>query len=541
MEVLASKLSSYGSLSKTPKSNIPKPNYSYEQPIYNKENIADSSRKEKSNNRIDDNSNYQTRAKSFERKSGNLTQSSYNSTRNDQPIPSSAAAAANFSNFFNSPKNVEAELFKSQDKNSYRAKHVNKGPKSTYTKDERTSQSGVSDNGLQSKIDQIINSSLSIRERAKNSSSVLKPANTNSNQNFEEKTSEKLTLYTRLLNDMRAKTPKSRDFTNPEQQQNNSASRNNPSASSTNFYDRNSEVKKPYLDLKLSSVDFEANSKASKDDNKVFKSYQRVSYSHKKPEKSDENTKPERVEQQQDHPKRSESYNKQERHSFNKNLTVNPQNSSSEPQFTKHPVTAKNNRSGLRYNDNQSIYESLTNLKKSLERPLSSTLAKSTVLNGQTYSNNTSNNNETPKEAKSIFKSATPKANTVSSTEVKNILQSFKNVLQREPKTHVVDTSSVPRKTLDDEAYQKYLREGAHRHEDKSTAPSNSYSQRPPSSSKSTKYRENSVNLGKRQEEKSGISSLTQSHEKQPPVQKSLKDFITQVNPGKSNYYKLFH
>lgn len=215
MEILSPKLNSFGSLSKTSKGSIPKGSFNYEQSnAYNKENITDSIRKEKPNTRTEENSNYQTRARSLERRTGATTQPSYTYNRMETTNPPSVLA--NFSNFFNSPKNVEADLFKAQpqEKNSYRAKHQSKGLRTSFNKDEKSSQSGSSDNYLQSKIDQIINSSLNIKERSdrsKNNSLVSKPNPTTSNsQTFEEKTSEKLNLYTRLLNDMRTKPRKAK-------------------------------------------------------------------------------------------------------------------------------------------------------------------------------------------------------------------------------------------------------------------------------------------------------------------------------------------
>jgi len=547
MEILTSKLNSYNTLSKTPKGNSPKAAFPIDQAsIYNKENITDSIRKEKASTRTEENTNYQTRARSLERRSGNQPQPTYNYSRNENINPS--AVLAQFGNFFNSPKNVEADFFKgaTADKNSYRAKHLNRGLKNSFKQDEKSSQSGSSDQYLQSKIDQIINSSLSIKDRSsKANTSASKNSSQNNNYNYEEKSSEKLTLYTRLLNDMRNSTPKSKEFTNQDQTTNTSTSKNQLAASSNDFYNRNSESKKPYLDLKLSSIEFEANSKAIKDETKTVKNSQRLSFSQKKGEKSEENVRPERAEQQQqEQSRRGDSYQKQERTSFSKTLSVNTQNTASEPQFSKQPVTTKNTRGGLRYNDNQSIYESLSNLKKSLERPVNnsnisnSSLVKSTVLNGPAYNNYVNNDNNTSKEAKSIFKSITPKATTVSTSEVKNILQSFKNVLHKENKQGTEEklNNSVTKKTLDDETYQKYLREGANnRNEEKTSVTagsSNAYSQRPPSSSKSSKYRESSLNLNRRSEEKSTSAApapANNSMEREKPAQKSLKDFITQV------------
>lgn len=560
MEILSPKLNSFGSLSKTSKGSIPKGSFNYEQSnAYNKENITDSIRKEKTNTRTEENSNYQTRARSLERRTGTNTQPSYTYNRMETTNPPSVLA--NFSNFFNSPKNVEADLFKAQpqEKNSYRAKHQSKGLRTSFNKDEKSSQSGSSDNYLQSKIDQIINSSLNIKERSdrsKNNSLVSKPnPSTSNSQNFEEKTSEKLNLYTRLLNDMRNQTPKGKEIINQDIQ-GNPMTKNTPSNSSHDFYSRNSDAKKPYLDLKLSSIDFDSanNNKATKDEAKALRTFQRLSFSQKRGEKVDENTntRQERAEQQQDRqqeaPRRSESsYQKQERLSLTRTLTVNTQTpSSSEAHLGKPPATTKSTRSGLRYNnENQNVYESLSNLKKSLERP-SSSLAKSTTMSGPIYNNflnnsgTNANNESREREVKQIFKSIAPKTTTASSSEVKSILQSFRTVLQRENKPQSTaeekqNTSVTNKKTLDDETYQNYLKEGAARNEERVSreASGTGYSQRPPSANKSSKYRDSSLNMNRKPEEKLSTSNSTQPSDKEKTGQKNLKDFITQVNPCK--------
>jgi len=565
MEILSPKLNSFGSLSKTTKAISSKVAYPFDQNSnYNKENVIESIRKEKNNARTEENSSYQTRARSLERRNQNQAQGSYGYNRTEH-TGNSSSLAAQFGNFFNSPKNLDGDFFKNQmqEKDSYRAKHLSRGLKTSFSKqDEKSSQSISNDQYLQSKIDQIINSSLSIKERSsKNTSSAAKPLS--STTNFEERSSEKLTLYTRLLNDMRTATPKSKELANQDQQFGSSSSKHSTMNASGDYYGRNATVdaKKPYLDLKLSSVDFDTNMKA---DPKTTKSHQRLSFSQKRVERSEENIKPERVDQQQQDPRKSDNnYQKQERLSLSRTLTVNTQNVASEPQFIKHPVTTKNPKGGLRNNDNQGLYESLSNLKKSLERPLNSSIHKSS--NAPAYNNFFGNNNE-PKEAKehreqrepremresakdskAIFKSATPKANTVTSSEVKNILQSFRNVLQKENTSgksqHTAgdekQNSSMNKRTLDDEAYQNYLKEGAYRNEEKANpAPSSSYHQRPPSSSKSSKYRESSLNLNRKPEEKLSTSHSSQNTEKerlhtqqpQTQPQRSLKDFITQVN-----------
>jgi len=543
MEMLASKLNPFGSFSKTSKASVSKPSYTYEQPnSSNKENVVDSIRKEKNQPRTEENT-YQSRARSLERRNLSNTQPSFNYNRTESS--SSQTLAAQFGNFFNSPKNIEGDFFKNhtQDKDSYRAKHLSRGLKSSFTKqDEKTSQSASSDHYLQSKIDQIINSSLSIKERSsKNTASSSK--NINSSNNFEEKSSEKLTLYTRLLNDMRTATPKSKDHANQDQHYGSSASKTNSLASSE-YYKGSDQAKKPYLDLKLSSVDFETNIPVNaatstnaklKEEVKNLRSSQRLSFSQKRSEKSEENIKPERAEQQQKESVKKGDYPKQERLSLSRTLTVNTQSNTVEPHIPKYPVTMKNNsRGGLRYNDNQSIYESLTNLKRSLERPLSNSI-KNNSLNGPSENNLS---NVESKETKAIYKSSTPKANTASSSEVKNILQSFRNVLQRENKHQAGDekqNTSINKRTLDDETYQNYLKEGAQRAEEKEKAnlgSSMSSQQRPPSASKSSKYRESSLNLNRRSEDKLSISNSSQNYEKEKPQQKSLKDFITQVNPA---------
>jgi len=557
MEILSPKLNSFGSLSKTTKAVSSKGAYPFEQNSnYNKENVIDSIRKEKNSVRAEDNSSYQTRARSLERRNQNQLQGSYSYNRTEH-TGNSSSLAAQFGNFFNSPKNVDGDFFKNQiqEKDSYRAKHLSRGLKTSFSKqDEKSSQSISNDQYLQSKIDQIINSSLSMKERSsKNTSSAAKPHS--STTNFEERSSEKLTLYTRLLNDMRTATPKSKELVNQDQQFGSSSSKHSTMNASSEYYSRNAEAKKPYLDLKLSSVDFDTNVKG---DPKTTKSHQRLSFSQKRVERSEENVKPERADQQQD-PRKSD-YQKQERLSLSRTLTVNTQNVASEPQFIKHPVTTKNPKGGLRqHNDNQGIYESLSNLKKSLERPLNSSIHKSSH-NVPSYNNFFGNEPKEAKEhreqkeskelressnakdSKAIFKSSTPKANTVTSSEVKNILQSFRNVLQKESTPHnnsknqltggdEKQNSSMNKRTLDDEAYQNYLNQGAQRNEEKQTS---SYHQRPPSSSKSSKYRESSLNLNRRPEEKLSTSHSSQNTEKpqqqQQQPQRSLKDFITQVN-----------
>ena len=540
MEILASKLNPFGSFSKSSKAVASKPTYSYEQAhASNKENVVDSIRKEKNLPRTEETSSYQSRARSLERRNLSNTQSSFNYNRTENT--SSQTLAAQFGNFFNSPKNIEGDFFKNQvqDKESYRAKHLSRGLKSSFTKqDEKTSQSASSDHYLQSKIDQIINSSLSIKERAsKNHAPSAK--HINSSKNFEEKSSEKLTLYTRLLNDMRTATPKSKDHASHDQHYGSSASKSNSLASSE--YYKGSEAKKPYLDLKLSSVDFDTNIPMNaatstnaklKEEVKALRSSQRLSFSQKRAEKSEENSRPEQ--QQKEHSKKGENYPKQERLSLSRTLTVNTQSNTIEPHIPKYPVTMKNSRGGLRYNDNQSIYESLTNLKRSLERPLSNAL-KNNSMNGPSENNLS---NIEAKETKAMFKSSTPKANTASSSEVKNILQSFRNVLQRENKNQSggeKQNTSINKRTLDDETYQNYLREGAQKAEEKANAGSSSQ-QRPPSASKSSKYRESSLNINRRSEDKLSISNSSQNYEREKPAQKSLKDFITQVNPGKKFY-----
>jgi len=455
METLTSKINAYGVPSKTPKGAVPKAGITFEQlSAYNKENLLDSGRRDKSNSRIEESSSYQTRTRSLEKKNGNQNQNSYTYNRNDNSTTSNSGLA-NLSNFFNSPKGAEGEFFKNQDKNSYTAKHVNKGLKTSFRQDEKTHHSGLNDQYLQSKIDQIINSSLSLKERSKNNASISK-GNSNANSVLDEKPNEKATLYTRLLNDMRTSTPKSKNIANQEQQNGVTSKHNGPNPTNE-FYTRNSEAKKPYLDLKISGAEPDNNTKIAKEEAKALKSFQRMSFSQKK--EKDENTRPERAEQQQDHSRRGESIPKQERLSASKALTVNTQHASSEPQFGKHPQTTKTTtaKGGLRYNDNQALYESLTNLKKTLERT-SNSLARSTTLNGPVYNNFVAN--ET-REAKPIFKSVTPKADTVTSSEVKNVLQSFKMFQQRENQTQGNEDKSnnaANRKTLDDETYQTYLK-----------------------------------------------------------------------------------
>jgi len=548
METFSSKLGFYGSNYRTPKATNAKTSFSFEpQSGTNKENFLDTLRKEKQAIKPDDKQSGIVRAPSYDKRTNNQVQTSY--IRNIQdPLTTSSLSNLNSALVFNSPRyDGGVTLFGSQDKGSYKSKYDVKPTRTPSSRpEEKPAATGnKSDPYAFSRMEQSYENALSTRD--KNRPVITSRTNSGISQvQVEERNSDAVNIYNRILGGNRSPTSQGQHSIADQS----ILSKNNPQRSSLELFSKQNEKKRiGNFDIKMSSMDIDDMMKpSSRDiDRTTPIVLQKKTFDDRKVE-------------------RSPDY---DRFSLTRNLTISTEDNNNPSKLVRAPMTTKNSRGDPNI---QNLYESLANVKRSLER-------QPTTVKSSTPTE-TSITNYSHDERERNYRPATPKStNKATTSDTRSILQGIKNNLPSETKNTVRESRES--REFSDATYESYLKgvtRSSKTHLEQATPTHASYINRNREKDVSPvptrKYDEPTVETYSRVESysrqpvKNGYNnyenysqyenykspSTTSSYLKsetvdsnqkctrqEQPTQekptKSLKDFITQVNPGKNNSF----
>jgi len=207
------KANRYTPSSRTPKSHPTKSLVHYD--ASNKENILNSSNLDRTRTRLEEKRNYSNSSSSLERRNKG-TLHMYNGS---MVTPTS-------NNIYSSPRYAEINLLQENFKTAGIAKYHNYVENSS--KKENKGGSGEPQKLLKRS------------KQESDSKNKLKENHPSGLGNFEERASEKVTIYTRLLSTMKPSTPKSRNLSSQKH------SSTNPQRASIDLLGLNSQARKPY-------------------------------------------------------------------------------------------------------------------------------------------------------------------------------------------------------------------------------------------------------------------------------------------------------
>lgn len=511
------KTNSIGAYSRSPKAFSNKISY----PIakLHKENSSHSSYADKFRNKKDDRDSPSNLTVSIERENNMPPSRLYN--RSSRATPSSGT-------LYTSPKHAEIDLITQSSEDPVPVK-LNNNYASLAEKRRSPKKSEPNASSLyQKKLSEENKSQYKVRDRLGNSKDG-RDSSANPTPSFDDRSTDKITIYTRILNSMKTLSPKNRDFLTPKQ--GHSSPKNALQRTSIDLLGMNSIAKKVYGPPS-------SQSRKAEESNSIYKKEEVIDGQDLQPYKKD----PIQVAHnrqkdsqsgmmQKDRESRVEPsrkpYTKDSRYSITKKLTIDIH----EPLETGESETSKGGRdhsSSVRCNTNPNprTYESYSIPKKDYDK--TNLLSKSGNIDKALYNNFLRGS----KDVKVGNKSITPKSLSGSaSIEIKKLFSSPKNLSGMMSSQQVKgresslsrDSSSNARREFTNISFQNYLKsKGMKTREDSTSTTTEEVRRRPPS------VMNNPREVVKTEQDEKGSTV-------------GLKDFVTQVNAGinilkKSNF-----